>query len=495
MPFSVQEQVLIRQRRILAEFGELALICPDLNKVIDSACAQVGDALGTHLVKFIQFEADRRYMWIRNGVGWGPGVVGGIRLELLEGTPEWYTLGVNRPVVSHDAKQESRFKLHPFLQENGVQAFVNVIVYSADDRVPLGIFEVDSREPRDFSDSDVDFLRSYASLIAGCFERFRSTDALRNTEARLRESERQYRIAVDLNPQIPWTADAMGTVTSIDRRWAEFSGLLREETMGQGWRGFTHPQDMPMIIERWRRSIDTLQAFDVQVRLRKKNGGYDWYRVRAFPDLDEARQCQQWYGTVEDITERVRLEAALREWNDNLEVRISERTRQLQDEQREREAAENKLRQSQKMEAVGQLTGGVAHDFNNSLGSISAALELMQMRIDAGQYSNLAKYQALALTSVKRAAALTARLLAFSRQQPLDPRVLVKTVFARPALNLCSQSAVRVVLAHSHAVRPGGRLPAGAKPRKLATARATLLILAVTIKRGCSFSPQRSSNR
>lgn len=424
MPFSAQEQVLLRQRRILAEFGELALTCPQLDKVIDSACAQVGDALDTHLAKFIQFEADRRYMWVRSGIGWRPGVVSELRLQVLERTPEWYSLSVDGPVISENTKLESRFDLHPFLKENGVKAFVNVIVYSAHDHAPLGIFEVDSREPRAFSDSDVDFLRSYASLIAGCFERFRSTDALRDTEARLRESERQYRIAVDLNPQIPWTADALGTVTSIDRRWAEFSGLLREDTMGQGWRAFTHPEDMPMIFEQWRQSIITSQTFDVQVRLRKKNGNYDWYRVRAFPDLDEARRCQQWYGTVEDITERVRLETALREWNDNLEARISERTRQLQEEQREREVAENKLRQSQKMEAVGQLTGGIAHDFNNLLGSISAALELMQLRIEGGRFADVVRYQTVALTSVRRAAALTARLLAFSRQQPLDPHVL-----------------------------------------------------------------------
>jgi PAS domain S-box-containing protein len=420
---SAREQNLIRQRRILAEFGELALICPDLDRVIDSACAQVGEALGTHLAKFIQFEADLKSMWVRNGVGWQPGVVGQMRMELREGAPEWYSLSVDRPVISPHARQENRFELHPFLVENGVHAFVNVIVYAAHDHVPLGIFEVDSRDPRSFSDSDVDFLRSYASLIGGCFERFRSTDVLRETEARLRESERQYRIAVDLNPQIPWTANAMGTITSLDRRWDEFSGLRRRETMGQGWRAFTHPQDMPKIIEQWRHSITTLKPFDVQVRLRKRSGDYDWYRVRAFPELDDARLCRQWYGTVEDVSERVHLETSLREWNDNLEARIFERTRQLQEEQREREAAENKLRQSQKMEAVGQLTGGIAHDFNNLLGSISAALELIQLRINSGRHGEIGKYQTLALNSVKRAAALTARLLAFSRQQPLDPHV------------------------------------------------------------------------
>ncbi|MCD5995456.1 response regulator [Pseudomonas sp. CDFA 602] len=421
---SEKELALIRQRRTLAEFGELALISPDLDTVLDSACIGVGDALGTHLAKFMQLDQEKGQLLLRNGVGWTPGLVGQHRVELKQGTPEWHTLSVNHPVISSSTSLETRFRLHPFQIENRVNAFVNVIVYSPSSHAPLGIFEVDSRDPRAFSETDVDFLRSYASLIAGCFERFRITDALKETETKLRESERQYRMAVELHPQIPWKADPKGTITFLDHRWEAFSGLLHEQTMGQGWRASTHPDDMPVIIEQWSKAVASLKPFDAQVRLRKTSGTYDWYQVRAYPDLDDAGLCKQWYGTVEDISERIRLETALREWNDNLEERISQRTRELQDEQREREAAETKLRQSQKMEAVGQLTGGIAHDFNNLLGGISASLELMQLRIDAGRIAEVSKYQTLALTSVKRAAALTARLLAFSRLQPLDPKVV-----------------------------------------------------------------------
>lgn len=424
MTSSAMERHLLCQRRILAEFGEQAVIGADLDAILQAACKGAGEGLGTHLAKFIQLDSEKRQMWVRSGVGWTSGVVGQKTLDLEYGTPEWYALSVEHPVISQSTALENRFTLHPFQLDNRVAAFVNVTVYAPHDQRPIGIFEVDSRTPRAFTESDVDFLRSYASLIAACFERFRITDALKEAEAKLRESERRLRRAVELNPQIPWTADANGAVTSIDARWAEFSGLEREQTMGQGWREFTHPDDMPMIIKQWSASLASLTPFDVQVRLQKKTGKYDWYQVRAYPELDEAGHCQQWYGTVEDISDRVRLEASLRDWNDNLEARISERTRQLQEEQREREAAEAKLRQSQKMEAVGQLTGGIAHDFNNLLGSISASLELMQMRIAAGRVADIGKYQTLALTSVKRAAALTGRLLAFSRQQPLDPKVV-----------------------------------------------------------------------
>jgi signal transduction histidine kinase/CheY-like chemotaxis protein len=88
----------------------------------------------------------------------------------------------------------------------------------------------------------------------------------------------------------------------------------------------------------------------------------------------------------------------------------------------EKRATEDQLRQSQKMEAVGQLTGGLAHDFNNLLTGISGSLEMMQIRVAQGRTAEFDRYFMAAQGAVKRAAALTHRLLAFSRRQTLDPR-------------------------------------------------------------------------
>ncbi|GBU18222.1 MULTISPECIES: ATP-binding protein [Methylobacterium] len=108
-------------------------------------------------------------------------------------------------------------------------------------------------------------------------------------------------------------------------------------------------------------------------------------------------------------------EAELRALNETLETRVRQRTDELV-------AAESQLRQMQKMEAIGQLTGGLAHDFNNLLAGISGSLELMQTRMDQGRLSDLGRYMAVAQGASKRAAALTHRLLAFSRRQTLDPK-------------------------------------------------------------------------
>jgi PAS domain S-box-containing protein len=120
--------------------------------------------------------------------------------------------------------------------------------------------------------------------------------------------------------------------------------------------------------------------------------------------------------------ERVRADAAVNEavaalarLNATLEEQVTARTGELI-------AAEEALRQSQKMEAVGQLTGGLAHDFNNLLAGISGSLELMQYRIQQGRLNDIGRYMAAAQGAARRAAALTHRLLAFSRRQTLDPK-------------------------------------------------------------------------
>lgn len=115
-----------------------------------------------------------------------------------------------------------------------------------------------------------------------------------------------------------------------------------------------------------------------------------------------------------EIAERARAEEALRNLNANLEREVADRTQQLR-------ANEEALRQAQKMEAIGQLTGGVAHDFNNILQVIVGNLELIRRLVpaDAGRIQRSAEQ---ALNGARQASSLTQRLLAFSRRQPLDPK-------------------------------------------------------------------------
>lgn len=137
---------------------------------------------------------------------------------------------------------------------------------------------------------------------------------------------------------------------------------------------------------------------------------------------EECEFMREIAGRTRTAAERVRSEnelrsneAQLREMNESLERKVTERTNELME-------VEAKFRQSQKMEAIGQLTGGIAHDFNNLLAGMSASLQVLEKRLAARNFDNTERYIGMAQSAVRRAASLTQRLLAFSRRQTLDPR-------------------------------------------------------------------------
>ncbi|MGE4404129.1 PAS domain-containing protein [Pseudomonas sp.] len=149
--------------------------------------------------------------------------------------------------------------------------------------------------------------------------------------------------------------------------------------------------------------------------------------VQYLPRHDEHEVVQGFFVLALDVSERRQAEQALRELNETLESRVQERTEALAEvyerllkEMATREQTQAALRQAQKMEAVGQLTGGIAHDFNNMLTGIIGGLDLIQRYIQSGRHAETQRFIEAAATSASRAAALTHRLLAFARRQPLN---------------------------------------------------------------------------
>jgi two-component sensor histidine kinase len=115
---------------------------------------------------------------VRAGTGWEPGIVGEVKVTAARNSPEGLTLK-DGAVISANIEDEDRFEYHDFMKQHGVQAFVNVLIMSTDQRPPFGVLQVDSRRPRAFGQSDIEFLRSYANLVGAAIERLRVMDALR----------------------------------------------------------------------------------------------------------------------------------------------------------------------------------------------------------------------------------------------------------------------------------------------------------------------------
>ena len=228
--------------------------------------------------------------------------------------------------------------------------------------------------------------------------------------------------------------DKVAETISIDRDWTA-SGVA-------SLAGLLHFRDYGSYIEDLRRGV-TVAFADARLdpRTRDTADALEAITARAVVNMPITErgglvgllylnhgQVREWtrdeLDFVRETGDRVRSAIARREAQIELKAFAESLERQVEERAAELEAAREQLRQSQKLEAVGQLTGGLAHDFNNLLAAISGSLELMRRRAIDGQPADMERYIGVAQGAVKRAAALTHRLLAFSRRQTLAPKSL-----------------------------------------------------------------------
>ncbi|KUG42240.1 Sensory box sensor histidine kinase/response regulator [Pseudomonas savastanoi pv. fraxini] len=269
--------------------------------------------------------------------------------------------------------------------------------------------------------------RQIAVIFSDVTERRNAEERLRTSEAVARANVDRVQLALAAGAIIgTWHWDLTADRFTVDEAFAKafgldpalgFDGLSLEQVIAT-----VHPEDKQGLIDAINAVITSGRVYAHQYRVRRADGLYYWIEANGRVDRADDGTPLSFPGVLINVderravaAERDRATAALRSLNDTLEQRVAARTAELMQ-------AEEKLRQSQKMEAVGQLTGGLAHDFNNLLAGISGALELMNTRIAQGRWNDVDKYIVTAQGAAKRAAALTHRLLAFSRRQTLDPQ-------------------------------------------------------------------------
>ncbi|WP_346767088.1 response regulator [Enterovirga aerilata] len=244
------------------------------------------------------------------------------------------------------------------------------------------------------------------------------TAALEASAARLQESERRRNLAMAAGRMGSWEWDFATDRYIWDEGQYRIFGVDPASFVPTeaAVDALIHPEDLDAVREAARNAAATGEYYDREFRICRPDGSLRWCLASGAATLDERGRPIRLSGILHDITERKRAEQALQLLNEELEHRIEERTR-------EREMALAQLFEAQKIDTIGQLTGGVAHDFNNLLMAVLGSLELLKKRIPA---EDARSHRLLdnAVQGAERGAALTQRLLAFARRQELKPETV-----------------------------------------------------------------------
>ncbi len=300
-----------RYQRSLSEFGDFVLDHDEFDDILNEACRLVAQGLGVDLAKVIEIDCDSDTGLVRAGVGWKPGVVGEARVELSEKSSEAFAIEKSEPVITQDIRTETRFEFPEFLVDHGVVALVNVPIFLSG-RVPYGLLQVDSREPRAFDEYDVQFLKTYSMVLGPAIERLRTASALKVSDERLQliENARAYVMVI---------CDEQDRITAWLGGSEDILGWSSREAIGQPLSMiFTEEDSAAGVPERETRRVrEHGAAADVRWHQRR-DGSRVFLDGQTIAVRDQQGRVTGSLKIAQDVTERIQTEAALRESEEQL---------------------------------------------------------------------------------------------------------------------------------------------------------------------------------
>jgi len=406
------EKVLRQSEAHLRFLGELdgkLFAASQATAAMAAATELVGSKLEASRCAYADVDLDNNRFWIRSDFT-SDGVassVGEYSLNLF-GTSVAADLREGRTLVLRDVATElATGEGREMFQAIGISAIICCPLVKNGRLTAMMAIHQD--QARDWSTTEISLIKE---VVERCWAHVERVGA----EERLRESEERLRLAVDNADVGFWDVDEINQKLIWPPRTKAMFGISADVavSMDDFYSGL-HPDDRAATTEAYLAAADPARRalYDVEYRtIGKEDGVERWIAAKGRGVFDAADRCIRVAGTAIDISARKAAEEALRELNATLETRVSQVIS-------EREEAQAALRQSQKMEAMGQLTGGVAHDFNNLLTPIVGSLDMLQRKALGSEREQ--RLIAGAVQSAERAKTLVQRLLAFARRQPLQP--------------------------------------------------------------------------
>ena len=349
------------QQTVVGALGQFAMVSSDYSALLNQVVMLASQTLELEYSSVLEFLPDGNTMILRAGTGWREGVVGKALVRAEPTTQAGFTLTAGEPVVVDDMKLETRFHGAPFLIEHSVVSSVTVAIAGNDG--PFGVLGAHTSRPRKFNEDEVHFLLSIAHVLAMAVQRIRSEAEMLKLAA-----------FAQLNPNPAIELTSFGEVTYSNTA----AGRLAMQVGVESPRALLPPNAREVI----RGCVASrLSAEKVESQVQGRTLSWSFHPVPGSSAV---------HAYFEDITERLSLEA--------------------------------QLRQAQKMESVGQLAAGVAHDFNNMLTVIQGHAGMLQSAT-SGEPRAVASAQAI-FYAAERAAGLTRQLLMFSRKNVMQPVLL-----------------------------------------------------------------------
>lgn len=269
-------------------------------------------------------------------------------------------------------------------------------------------YRIDTKGEDEFAELSRGFNAMTAKLRSSYLELENEIAERKSAEEGLRQSEDRFRTLANAIPQLAWIAHPDGLVYWYNRRWYEYTGMTPEQMEGGGWQGVHDPQMLPAVLDQWKDSIAAGEPFEMVFPLRGGDGKFRQFLTRVQPLKDADRRIVQWFGTNTDITELKRAEDALQKLNDELELRVAERTEDLELQHAELQVAyrelelqteeririleelrqkEQLLIQQSRLAAMGEMLVNISHQWRQPLNVLGLRIQELGWSYKCGAFS------------------------------------------------------------------------------------------------------------
>ena len=320
---STSELIRVKERKRTewlhaAEIQSLEMIADgaSLTDILNYVCTSIDNQIAPSMATILLMDPDGKRLWPSAGPrvphDWTRAITP------LPVAPDTGLCGTaafrkTRVVVSDVATEPIwREEYRDVALKNGIRAAWSQPILTKDSQV-LGTFAIYSAEPRVPTDEDLAVIEGAARVVLIAIERQRSQEALKSALDEVQKSEAKLRQVIDTIPTLVWCDLPDGPNEFLNKRWHEYTGRSPEESHGWGWQATFHPDDLPPLMKKWQEMLASGEAGEIEARLRRHDGVYRWFLIRAEPLRGEDGKIVRWYGTSTDIESLKQVEHKLRE--------------------------------------------------------------------------------------------------------------------------------------------------------------------------------------